>query len=121
MKYNSFKKPITGGSTAACPGSALGMPVFMKLDSKGCVNISVHAKPGSKKCSCSVTEQAVEIAIDSPPVDGKANEGIQEYLAEVLQVRKNTITLISGAKSREKIFSLVGVTPDYILGKLRGA
>ena len=85
------------------------LPAFLKLNG-GSVNISVHAKAGSKKCSVAIRGGVVDVAIDCPPVDGKANDGIVEYMAEVLGVRRSTVSLVSGTKSREKIIAVVRVT-----------
>lgn len=69
--------------------------------------ISVTVKPNARQES--VTEQAdgsLLVKVNAPPVDGKANERLLELLAKHLKCSKSSLTLISGHKSRKKVFSI---------------
>jgi uncharacterized protein (TIGR00251 family) len=72
-------------------------------------------------CSIGLSEEAVEVAIDAPARDGEANEGIVEYIAEVLGVKKREVTLTSGSKSRDKIVMVKGLSPEQALERLQAA
>jgi uncharacterized protein YggU (UPF0235/DUF167 family) len=56
--------------------------------------------------------------VTEPPERGKANEAIQEILAESLGLRLSRIQLISGATSRRKRFLLEGVNAREIADRL---
>lgn len=44
----------------------------------------------------------LKIRITAPPVDGKANEHLIRYLAEVCKVSRSAVTLVSGQTGRNK-------------------
>lgn len=59
--------------------------------------------------------------MDAPARDGEANEGIVEYLAEALRVRKREISLSIGSKSRDKILLVEGLSAQEALHRLQAA
>jgi uncharacterized protein (TIGR00251 family) len=61
---------------------------------------------------------AVKIRLTAPPVEGAANVALIEFLAEVLDVRKNQIEILSGHTSRDKIVCVVGLTPRQVEERL---
>jgi uncharacterized protein len=69
----------------------------------------------------SLSDDAVEVSIDAPARDGEANEGIVEYLAEVLGVHKRGVSLAIGSKSREKIISVAGMSAAEAVHRLQAA
>ncbi len=71
------------------------------------MKISVQVKTKSKKESVEILSDGIFVVrVNAPPVEGKANERIQELLSEYFQVRKSSITLVSSPKSKKKIFSI---------------
>lgn len=87
------------------------------------VIISIHAQPGAKR-SAIVGEygERLKIAINCPPVDGKANAALKAFLAQTLGVAKSSVSLIGGETSRQKRFIVYHMNEqtclDKILGKL---
>jgi len=65
--------------------------------------------------------EALDLAIDAKPVDGEANAAITEYVAELLGVNKRNVSLTVGAKSREKVLAVSGLSAAAALEKLRAA
>lgn len=47
-----------------------------------------------------------KIAICAPPVDGKANAYLLQFLAKEFGVAKSQVTLVAGERSRSKIIRL---------------
>jgi len=47
-------------------------------------------------------DNAIKIALTSPPVDGAANKQLILFLSTLLNVKKANITIISGDKNRRK-------------------
>lgn len=80
------------------------------------VILHVHAVPGAKKNEVVSTEpgQAVRIKISAPPVEGKANLELVDFLHEILHVRKTQLELVGGQNSREKRIRVSGLTLDEI-------
>lgn len=55
-------------------------------------------------------DAALRIALNAPPVDGRANEELVEHLAEILQVPRFAVDVIAGAQSRNKVVRVQGRT-----------
>jgi uncharacterized protein (TIGR00251 family) len=45
---------------------------------------------------------ALKIRLTAPPIEGKANEYLREFLSEQCGVAKSQVTILSGDTSREK-------------------
>lgn len=46
------------------------------------------------------------VYVNAPPLEGKANRAVVESLASFLKVKKSQVVLISGEKSKNKIFEI---------------
>lgn len=69
--------------------------------------IKVRVTPrGSKNEVLGMKEGVLHIKTTAPPVDGAANEAVIKLLCHVYKTRKSGITLISGEKSRDKVFDI---------------
>ena len=62
---------------------------------------------------------AVKISLAAPPVAGRANEACLEFFAEVLNVPRSAVTIVSGETSRRKVVRVAGVSADSVRDKLR--
>lgn len=81
----------------------------------GGVTLAVRAQPGAKKTAITGmygegAAAQLKIAVQAPPVEGRANSALIEFLADVCSVPKSGVKLLSGELSRSKVFLLVGVT-----------
>lgn len=84
-------------------------------DSKNGAIIQVHATPRASKSQIQgLHGDALKIRLQAPPVDGKANETLIEFLAETLGLPQRQITLLSGQTSRQKRLNLQGVTAHQV-------
>ena len=45
---------------------------------------------------------ALKVAVTAPPVDGRANDAVVRAVARALRVPPSAVTLVAGAKSRDK-------------------
>jgi len=50
----------------------------------------------------------VKISLTAPPVDGRANEALIEFIAELLRIQRARIALLSGTTSRMKVLRITG-------------
>jgi len=48
------------------------------------------------------------VAVAAPAVDGKANEAVRRAVAEAFGVRARDVTVVSGARSRDKVLEIDG-------------
>ena len=64
-----------------------------------------------------VEGEALKIRLTAPPVEGKANEALVKFLAEVLSVSRSQVEIVSGEKSKHKIVRVRGATAAQIRAK----
>jgi uncharacterized protein (TIGR00251 family) len=63
----------------------------------------VHIQPGaSRNKIVGPHGDCLKIKISAPPVDGKANSAIQEYLSEFFGIAKSKIQILAGETGRKK-------------------
>lgn len=69
------------------------------------MKVSVIAHPNSKnpRVEKDLLDQ-LHVYVKEPPIEGKANNAVVESLANYFKVPKSTVRLISGAKSKNKLF-----------------
>jgi uncharacterized protein (TIGR00251 family) len=77
----------------------------------GTLVLSVHAQPGAKRTEVAgLHGDALKIRVAAPALEDRANAALAEFIAERLGVARRDVTLVGGAKSREKRFEIRGVT-----------
>lgn len=73
--------------------------------------INVHAKPGAKLTRITdITSDAVSIQLAAPPRDGEANRELAHAIGEWLSVKKSSVAIDKGHRSREKRIVVNGYT-----------
>lgn len=60
--------------------------------------------------------RVLRVRVAAPPVEGKANEALREFLAKSLKLTKSKITLQKGNSSRYKSFEIPDGTSLDIVG-----
>ena len=69
--------------------------------------LKIHLQPNAKRNEiCGTYNDAIKIAISSPPVDGKANEALIKFLSTKLKIPKSNITILNGLTSRNKTIEI---------------
>jgi uncharacterized protein (TIGR00251 family) len=81
----------------------------------GGVTLAVRAQPGAKKTAIvgvygEGDAAQLKIAVQAPPIEGRANDALVAFLAETFGISKRSVELVSGELSRSKVFLLTGVT-----------
>lgn len=62
----------------------------------------------------------LKLSVTAPPADGRANEALLQLLAREWDVPRRLLTLVGGAKSRNKIVHIAG-DPASLLARLGAA
>jgi hypothetical protein len=88
---------------------------MMLRSAEGGVTLAVRAQPGAKKTAITGVygegaAAQLKIAVQAPPVEGRANLALIAFLAESFGLAKNGVEMMSGELSRSKVFLLRGVT-----------
>lgn len=56
----------------------------------------------------------IKIKLTAPPVEGKANLALMEFLSEVLDVPRSKIDIVAGINSREKLISIIDLDAETV-------
>ena len=82
--------------------------------------VPVKAQPGARRNGLAGEHAgALKVQVTQAPEDGKATEAVLDLLAEVLQVKRSQVKLLSGATSRQKRFLVTGMLLVEIANRLR--
>jgi len=82
--------------------------VFLKETGNGVI-FHIHVVPKSAKNECAgIQGDAIKLKLTAPPVEGQANDACIRFLSDLLSVKKNQVTIISGHKSRKKTVAIQG-------------
>lgn len=87
------------------PDTDCTLPAFIVTKEEGWY-ILLKVQPGAKKSElCGESDGMLKVRLAAPAVENKANEALLAFIASLLGLRKNKLTLASGEKSRiKKIF-----------------
>jgi uncharacterized protein len=77
------------------------------------VTLAVWVTPGAA-CSefTGVADGRLRIRIAAPAREGRANEALVRFVAELLGVTRRQVTVIAGATGRRKLVSVAGRTVE---------
>lgn len=79
------------------------------------VYLPCHIQPRASKTGVSgIFGTSLKITLNAPPVDGKANAALCEFIAKKCSIAKSFVGVVSGETSREKMLLIRGVTPEYL-------
>ena len=78
------------------------------------VTLAIRAQPGAKKTAISGvygegSEAQLKIAVQAPPIEGRANEALIAFLAKFFALPRSSVELLHGDLNRSKVFLLKGV------------
>jgi uncharacterized protein (TIGR00251 family) len=84
------------------------------------LTIHIQAQPGAKRTEIvGLYGDRIKVRLASPPVDGKANDCLIEFLARRLGVKRGQIMIARGTSSRRKdvLVAATGLQPAVLLEK----
>ena len=93
------------------------MSTAMLREAKDGVTLAVRAQPGAKKTAVigiygEGAAAQLKIAVHAPPIEGRANAALIAFLAELFDLPRHSVELVTGELSRSKVFLLRGVTEE---------
>ena len=81
----------------------------------GTVVFSVRLQPrASRDEVVGELEGALKIRVQAPAVEGRANEGLIDFLAQLLNLPKSAVRILSGERSRIKRVEIRSVSKRHI-------
>jgi hypothetical protein len=99
-----------------------GIAATLREHAHGCT-VAVRLQPSAKKTAITGiygegNQAALKVAVQAPPVEGRANEALIAFFSEKLDLPKSSITVLSGELSRNKVLLLSGVTAASVQEQL---
>ena len=84
------------------------------------VSFPVRVAPRAKRSAVAgVTGDALKVAVQQPPEDGRANEAVIEVLADWLGVKRRQVAIVTGTTHRNKIVRVTGVSRALVEERLQ--
>jgi uncharacterized protein len=59
-----------------------------------------------------------KVRVAAPPERGKANDAVLELLSKALRVAPGSLELVTGARGRDKIVAVAGLSEDEVARRL---
>ncbi|MDP3269673.1 MAG: DUF167 domain-containing protein [Legionella sp.] len=80
---------------------------------KGNLKVFIYVQPGANSTEVvGLHDGALKIRLNVPPIDGRANDALQKFLAKKFDVPITNVKLTHGGKGRKKIFSIMSSDID---------
>jgi uncharacterized protein (TIGR00251 family) len=65
-----------------------------------------------------MSDGTVKVRLTAPPVDGKANQALLKFLAEILDVPVSNLEIVAGTGGREKLVYVKDMDPAVLHRKI---
>jgi len=83
------------------------------------VSFAVKVQPRARKNAViGVVGHALKLALTAPPIEGRANEAVIEFFAELFEIPRVSVTIASGVTGRNKVVRITGMTRQAVAGRL---
>jgi len=83
------------------------------------VTFSVKVHPRARKNAITgVVGDALKLALTAPPVEGRANQAVIEFFAELFAIPRSSVTIASGETSRNKLVRIAGLAQAAVATRL---
>ncbi len=84
----------------------------------GVITLTLHVQPGARRSEVAgLHGEALKIRLAAPPIDGRANDALLRFIADVLEVPLRNVELRQGAQSRHKTVQVTGsrIDPELLM------
>jgi uncharacterized protein (TIGR00251 family) len=92
-------------------------------DGKSGAALAIRVSPRAKinQIKEFLDDGTVKIAITASPVDGKANNALVKYLADILDIPQSQIEIVAGLSSKNKLISIYDMDAALLQKRLTDA
>lgn len=85
-------------------------------------SFAVKIHPRARKSAITgIVGDALKISLTAPPVEGRANQALVEFLAQLLNVPRSSIKIAAGQNSRTKVICVNGLSAEDLRSRLAQA
>ena len=90
-------------------------------DEKGGSTLVLRVTPRASRNEITqiLDDGTVKVKITAPPVEGKANETLIRYLADVLDVPPSRVMIVAGHSGRDKRIHVLGLDEAAVQQRIR--
>jgi uncharacterized protein (TIGR00251 family) len=89
---------------------------------QGAARISLRVSPGARRTAVvGRYGDGWKVRIAAPPEDGRANAELERHLADLLGVDRRAVRIVAGARGREKVVAIDGLTAAAVTAALASA
>ena len=81
------------------------------------INLRIHPN-AAKNEVVGFSNEVFRVRVAAPPVKGKANRELVAFLSKVLGVGKDSLTLVKGHTSRDKVIAVAGLSQEEVIQRL---
>jgi len=75
----------------------------------------VRVQPKSSKNEvCGLYQDALKVKLTAPPVEGKANKALLNFIADCLEIKKSQVEIVAGHTGRLKTIKVTGNKENLI-------
>lgn len=78
------------------------------------IQVRVTPRAGRTMISAILADGTIKIRLASAPVDGRANDELVRYIAEILDVAESQIEIVSGKTGRDKLVAIIGLDSQAV-------
>lgn len=83
------------------------------------VTFAVKVHPRARKNAITgMVGDALKLALTAPPVEGRANQAVIEFFAELFAIPRSSVTIASGETSRNKVVRISGLSRGSVEQRL---
>lgn len=82
------------------------------------ITVTLHVQPGAKRSALVAPQgEALRVKLAAPPIEGRANAALVEFLADLFEVPRRSVRIRHGAKARYKVLEVTGskICPEDLL------
>jgi uncharacterized protein len=96
----------------------LGAVIPIKETSRG-LTFLVKVQPRARRNEITgVVGDALKLSLTAPPVEGRANDAVVEFLADFFDIPRSSVTITSGKTNRLKAICICGIGVEQLQRKL---
>jgi uncharacterized protein len=88
---------------------------------EGLLRVRVQPRASRSRIVGWRADGVLSVRVAAPPVEGRANAEVSGLLASALRVRPSAVTVEQGARGRDKLVRIIGLTPAEVRRRIGGA
>jgi uncharacterized protein len=81
--------------------------------------VRVHPSGTARTAITGTVGDALKLTLSAPPVEGRANIVLAEFLSQIFDVQRSGVQILAGIRSRNKVIRIAGSTAAELERKLR--